>query len=80
MTSQFMETTNDNTFKLVICICSAVSAAALFQISSILQPIGKHAEETNQCIEERTAYWMKNDKKPGPHTRSRLVHWCNGGK
>ena len=64
----------------VLVICAVAIAASMVQIGFLLVPISERASDINQCVEERTTYWMKNDKRPGPHTKSRLTSWCNGGR
>ena len=64
----------------VLVMCAVAIAASMVQIGFLLAPVSERAADINQCVEERTTYWMKNDKKPGPHTKSRLTSWCNGGR
>ena len=72
---------NENHFlEGMLLICAVAISASVVQIGFLLTPMSKRAADINQCVEERTAYWMKNDKKPGPHTKSRLTSWCNGGR
>ena len=71
----------DNSFtEGLLLICAIAIAASMVQIGFLLAPMSERAADINQCVKERTAYWMKNDKKPGPHTKSRLTSWCNGGR
>ncbi|WP_156915526.1 hypothetical protein [Synechococcus sp. WH 8109] len=64
----------------VLIICAVAMAASMVQIGFLLAPVSERAADINQCVEERTTYWMQNDKRPGPHTKSRLTSWCNGGR
>jgi len=71
----------DNSFiEGLLLMCAIAIAASMVQIGLLLAPMSERAADINQCVKERTAYWMKNDKKPGPHTKSRLTSWCNGGR
>ena len=67
-------------FEGVLLMCAVAMASSMVQVGFLLGPMSRRAADINQCVEERTAYWMKNDKKPGPHTKSRLTSWCNGGR
>ena len=67
-------------FEGILLICTVAISASVVQIGFLLAPMSERAADINQCVEERTTYWMKNDKKPGPHTKSRLTSWCNGGR
>ena len=67
-------------FEGILLICAVAISATMVQIGFLLTPMSERAADINQCVEERTAYWMKNDKNPGPKTRSRLTSWCNGGR
>ena len=64
----------------VLVMCAVAIAASMVQIGFLLTPVSERAKDINQCVKERTTYWMKNEKKPGPHTKSRLTSWCNGGR
>lgn len=57
----------------VLVMCAVAIAASMVQIGFLLAPVSERAADTNQCVKERTTYWMKNDKRPGPHTKSRLT-------
>ena len=67
-------------FEGILLICAVAISASVVQIGFLLAPMSERAADINQCVEERTTYWMKNDKKPGPQTKSRLTSWCNGGR
>tara|TARA_B100001173_G_C15681963_1_gene418296 strand:- start:168 stop:410 length:243 start_codon:yes stop_codon:yes gene_type:complete len=67
-------------FEGILLVCAVAISASVVQIGFLLAPMSERAADINQCVEERTTYWMKNDKKPGPHTKSRLTSWCNGGR
>ena len=67
-------------FEGILLVCAVAISASVVQIGFLLAPMSERAADINQCVEERTAYWMKNDKKPGPQTKSRLTSWCNGGR
>ena len=67
-------------FEGILLICTVAISASVVQIGFLLVPMSERAANINQCVEERTTYWMKNDKNPGPHTKSRLTSWCNGGR
>ena len=67
-------------FEGILLICAVAISATMVQIGFLLTPMSERAADINQCVEERTAYWMNNDKNPGPQTKSRLTSWCNGGR
>ena len=67
-------------FEGILLMCAVAIASSMVQIGFLLGPISERSADINQCVKERTSYWMKNDKKPGPHTKSRLTSWCNGGR
>ena len=53
----------DNSFtEGLLLICAIAIAASMVQIGFLLAPMSERAADINQCVKERTAYWMKNDK------------------
>ena len=64
----------------ILVVCAVAAATSMVQIGFLLSPISERAADINQCVEERTSYWIKNEKNPGAHTKSRLTSWCNGGR
>ena len=46
----------------VLVMCAVAMAASMVQIGFLLSPVSERAADINQCVEERTTYWMKNDK------------------
>ena len=53
----------------MLVVCAVAAATSMVQIRFLLSPISERAADINQCVEERTSYWIKNEKNPG-HTQN----------
>ena len=62
----------------LIQLAAGFSAIALSSIAYFMMPISESAKNFNYCVEQKVAYWVKEDGELHPWTRSNQVAWCNG--
>ena len=62
----------------LIQLAAGFSAIALGSIAYFIMPISESAKNFNYCVEQKVAYWVKEDGKLHPWTRSNQVAFCNG--